>query len=372
MLVLLALCAASCSGPELANAPVATSVAPTPIASGANGKLVPRQFVELGVKSSGAVAEVLAREGEQVQIGQTLARLDDTLFKLAVEEARLKLEQAGLDSEKAQKPADPVELAAAEKKIQAAQVALVNARGTLSTTVDSAQSALRSAQLAFDYAEADYNHQLDLKQWGIDVEVRVNALQASRVRYDNARADLEIARRDVSGAGIRASQAIVEAQKTLASAQADYDVLKKQPEPEKVRTAQLAVESAKVALAQAEADLQETTLVAPITGMVVEVNLKVGQQVGPGVTLITLADTSTWLVETANLTELSVVDINPGSRAICKFDAVPGLRLPGRVERIALRGQDQRGDVIYTVHVALDEMDSRLRWGMTAFVQFEK
>jgi hypothetical protein len=70
------------------------------------------------------------------------------------------------------------------------------------------------------------------------------------------------------------------------------------------------------------------------------------------------------------LTELSVVGIKEGSYATVKFDAVQGLQLPGHVEHIALRGQDQRGDVLYTVRVALDNLDPRLRWGMTAFVQF--
>lgn len=369
--ILLALFAAACSG-QSTSTPAAVNIAPTPIAPGAEGKLAPREFVEMGVSSSGIIAEVLASEGDRVKAGQVLVRLDDTFLKLAVEEARLKLKQAELDLAKASKPADPEELVAAEKAVQATRVALVNAQSTLSTTVETAQITLRNAQVAFDYGERDYRHQLDRKGWGLDVQVGNDDLYTSQVRYENALADLDIARRDAAGAATRASQAVVEAQKALASAQADYDALKKRPEPETVKAAQMAVEAAKVALAQAETNLQDATLAAPITGVVAEMKAKVGQQVGPGAMLVTLADTSAWFVETDNLTELGVVDIKEGSRATVKFDAVSGLVLPGRVARIALRGRDRRGDVLYTVRVALENMDPRLRWGMTGFVQFEK
>ncbi len=370
-IILLALfVAAGCSG-QSTSTPAATSIASTPIAPGANGKLVPRQFVELSVKSPGVVAEVSASEGDQVKPGQALARLDNTLLKLAVQDAQLKLKQAELDLEKATKPADPADLNAADKAIEAAQAALNNAQGMQPTTLNTAQIALRNAQLVFDQAERDYAHQLDRQKWGLDVDKDL-ALQTSKVRYENARADLEIARRDAASANVRASESVLAGQKTLTAAQADYAALKRQPEPEQVKAAQLAVETAKLALAQAEADLQDATLIAPVGGVVAEVNLKVGQPASPGAPAITLADTSAWYVETDSLTELSVVDVKEGSRVAVKFDAAPGLSLPGHVERIALRGQDQRGDVLYAVRVALDNLDPRLRWGMTAFVQFEK
>ena len=374
LLAVAAILAAGCSTTGSAATPTAANVTPTPIAPGAEGKLVPREFVEIGVNSgaAGIIAEVLASEGDPVQAGQVLVRLDDTFLKLAVQEARLKLKQAELDLKKASKPADPEELVAAEKAVQAAKVALVNARGTLSTTTDSAQVALRNTQLAFDYAERDYKHQLDRKGWGFDVQVGNDDLYTSKVRYENALADLEIARRGVTGASTRASQPIVEAQKALASAQADYDAQKKRPEPESVKAAQMAVEAAQVALAQAETNLREATLTAPIAGVVAEMKAKVGQQVGPDAVLVTLADTSAWFVETDNLTELGVVDVKEGGRAAVKFDAVAGLSVPAHVERIALRGKSQRGDMLYTVRVALENMDPRLRWGMTGFVQFEK
>jgi HlyD family secretion protein len=369
ILILLALALiVACSGQAPANKPTAAPT-PTAIAPGVKGKLVPRQFVEIGLNASGVVAEVPVSEGQPVKADQVLLRLDDTRLKLAVEQARLKLKQAELDLDKAQKPAEPADLAAAEKAIQAAQVALANTQGVRSTTIDQAQNTLRSAELALDQAQRQHNKLLEYKSWGYDVE---NELRSSQVQLDNLHTELEIAQRDAAGAGTRANQSIVETQQALASAQAKYEALKRQPEPESVQAAQLAVESAKVALARAEANLKNATLAALVDGVVAEVKVKAGQQAESSTPLITLADTSVWYVETDNLTELTVVGLKAGGKVNVRFDALPELKLPGRIERIAVRSQDKRGEVTYTARVALESADPRLRWGMTAVAEFEK
>ena len=50
------------------------------------------------------------------------------------------------------------------------------------------------------------------------------------------------------------------------------------------------------------------------------------------------------------------------------FDALPGLELSGHVSRIKPFGDSRQGDIVYTVVVAPDQRDARLRWNMTAKV----
>ena len=52
------------------------------------------------------------------------------------------------------------------------------------------------------------------------------------------------------------------------------------------------------------------------------------------------------------------------------FDAVPGLSLKGEVESIGAVSQLKSGDVTYPVKIKLIDNDARLRWGMTAAVDF--
>ena len=372
LILLIVLMSAVGCAPTTSAEPIVTPaprIDPTPIAPQVEGSLAPRDFVELSAAASGTVAEVLVARGDQVKAGQVLVRLNDTHLKLAVEEARLRVSQAELDLTIAQKPATQADLAAAQRAVWANQQSVANARGTLSTTVESAQITQRNAQLALDHAQRDYDHLLDLKKWGHDVD---DQIKTAALQLENARADLVIAQRNATGAPARTSQAVAEAQQALAAAQAQYEALKRKPEADQVKAAELAIETARLDLKQAGANLDEAVIRAPITAVVAEVNLKLGQSITPGATLMTLADTSVWLVETSNLTELNVVGLEKGHRAMIRFDAIPELELAGHIEWISLRAQQHQGDVLYVANVILDGADPRLRWGMTAFVQFEK
>lgn len=75
---------------------------------------------------------------------------------------------------------------------------------------------------------------------------------------------------------------------------------------------------------------------------------------------------------TIDLTELDVVCVQVGQPAVVTVDALPGVRLEGRVRRISLEAVDYRGDVTYPVVVELVEgSHPGLRWGMTALVEIE-
>jgi hypothetical protein len=77
------------------------------------------------------------------------------------------------------------------------------------------------------------------------------------------------------------------------------------------------------------------------------------------------------MVETRDLTELDVVKVKPGQQVRVKPDALPELELTGTVESIDQIFTERIGDVLYTVHIRLNETDPRLRWGMTVNAVFE-
>jgi multidrug resistance efflux pump len=96
-----------------------------------------------------------------------------------------------------------------------------------------------------------------------------------------------------------------------------------------------------------------------------------GQRISPGQEVLRLADFSQWYVETDNLTEIEVVDIALGDKASITPDALPELALTGVVESISDLFEEKRGDVTYTARIRLDNVDPRLRWGMTVATVFE-
>jgi hypothetical protein len=93
---------------------------------------------------------------------------------------------------------------------------------------------------------------------------------------------------------------------------------------------------------------------------------------------VLLADFSQWYVDTKNLTELNVVKVAVGQAASMVPDALPGVKLSGKVTEISNTFQEVNGDITYKVRILLDGTSAtaeplpNLRWGMTVQVTFDK
>ena len=115
----------------------------------ASGSLTPRVEVSLAFTAGGRVAEVLVAEGQQVEAGQPLLRLDTQVLEWQVEQARLSLTLADLDlSEARDKYAEedePVE--SAKVRVEKARLSLEEAewkleQGTLTAPISGTVTAL--------------------------------------------------------------------------------------------------------------------------------------------------------------------------------------------------------------------------------------
>jgi multidrug resistance efflux pump len=144
-----------------------------------------------------------------------------------------------------------------------------------------------------------------------------------------------------------------------------YEILKDGPDPKEVALAEAKLKNAQSQLTAAQAAVGNLELRAPFTGTVVTVDLKSGEYVNPGVSVVMIADFSDWRVETTDLTELNVVRINENDPVKITFDALPGVEFPGRVSLIRTLGESRQGDITYTVLIDLEKYDPRLRWNMT-------
>lgn len=412
----------SCVGGQAATQPPAVSN-PTPLPPVkaddrvvADGRVVPILSADLSLPTGGIVAEVFVSEGDQVAPGQLLLRLNAArqLAGVAQAEADVRRAQARLDLvragarspeieaaraavDAAQARVDsltqgprPEELAAAEASLAAAQAALTAATsGASREQIAAAQAELANAEAVLRQAQALYDRiasapDVGLRPEALQLERATNAYNAAKARYEElkrgpnpaevASARAQVARTqaelDVLRAPARPSD-LAAAQAELRRVQAQLDLLVAGPQPEEVRVAEADVAAAEAALTQARALLSEAELRAPFAGTVAALEVGVGQQATPGAPLVRLADFSSWLVETRDLTELRIVNVKEGDSALIFVDALPGLALTGRVLRIRPIGESRQGDITYTVLVKPDSFDQRLRWNMTAKVTIQ-
>ena len=71
-----------------------------------------------------------------------------------------------------------------------------------------------------------------------------------------------------------------------------------------------------------------------------------------------------------DLDEQGAAQLSVGDAVVVSFDALPGVEVPGTIAFIPPKAMvDGSGD--FKVIVSLDELPEGLRWGMTAFVDFQ-
>ena len=129
-------------------------------------------------------------------------------------------------------------------------------------------------------------------------------------------------------------------------------------------------QQAEAAVLAAKTNLAEIELRAPFTSTIAKLDLKVGERVAPGATVVQLADFSSWRVRTHDLSERQVTTVQIGQKVALTIDAIPGKALQGEVESVEAVSQLKNGDVTYPVEIKVLDTEPGLKWGMTANVTF--
>lgn len=130
------------------------------------------------------------------------------------------------------------------------------------------------------------------------------------------------------------------------------------------------VDSAQAKLDSITAQLANAVLVSPTNGTVTAVDISTGETATPGSVLVTIADLQTFRIETTDLSEVDVPQVQVGQAAKVYIEALDK-DITGKVIEIAQQSQTVGGDVVFTVTIELDEQPEGLRWGMSAEVNLE-
>jgi RND family efflux transporter MFP subunit len=132
-----------------------------------------------------------------------------------------------------------------------------------------------------------------------------------------------------------------------------------------------ALEIAQKALSRVEDQLSKTRIVAPFDCTVLTRPVSIGQAVSgsggfnSGTEIMSVANLSHMIVN-AQLNQADVIRLKIGQKVSVQVEAVPGLKLSGTVERIAPQATIKNSMKGFATKVRLDEVDPRVRPGMTA------
>jgi membrane fusion protein (multidrug efflux system) len=236
-------------------------------------------------KVQGLIAEILVKDNQAVEAGQTLIRIDPEDYRQAVSAA-----------------AADVAYAEAALAQEAAQEQLAAAN------VSAADAAIRSADAETARADSDWK--------------RFEALVASG----------SVARRDAEQKRATALSAEADADRSRAALAASQQQVTAIVRSRGQLSA--ALEKAKAALSLARQNLSHTIITAPVAGVVGARQAQIGEYVQPGTQLMTIVPMDTIYVQ-ANFKETQTARMIPGQRAHIQIDAIPGHTLEGQVESFA-------------------------------------
>jgi multidrug efflux pump subunit AcrA (membrane-fusion protein) len=340
--------------PGQAVSPAATPLPPLPDQGGitAEGRLEPIRYASLSFGADGTVSEVLVREGDVVETGQVIGRLDNTQTRT--------LEQARTDA--------AVELSNAYEAVRVAQQEFDDYPVPREFVGFTPQQATAYWLDQLDSARADFEPYEGTSRKTLKPNHHIFPSLPRRIWFDTneyegmakeykKQLDVGWMNYRKAVAWLTLDSALDSAQARLTQAQGDYDALQDASPTE-------ATAGVRSALATAE-------LRAPFAGIITDLALKEGERVTAGDPVATIGDFTAWVVKTTDLTEIDVVDVAVEEPVGLTLDAIPGQAFQGRVLRIDQNYSERQGDIVYTATLLLADHLPEMRWGMTAQATFQ-
>ena len=359
---------------------------------------------------AGLVTQVAVEVGDPVAVDDLLVALDTTDLERAVAQAELNLASAQAQLDQLLEAGDAADIASAQASLASAQENLAEVQaGPSQAELAAAEANLAAAQAAYQEllagpSEAELTQlsadlektMIDLQQaqWDYDAVAytgdgassQAAALQQATIDYEAAVAAYEIAVEPASESELQdalstiqsaqdqlddlraqpTAAELAEAEAQVASAQVNLEDLLNGSSDAERRAAEISVEQARLDLEEAQIQLAQAQLYAPIDGTALSVDVEVGEQAEAGTSAVTLADLNA-LELTVNVAEVDIGEIYLDQRAEITVDALPDQVFSGVVARTAPSSQSESGVVNYPVTIQLTDTDlSGVRPGMTA------
>ena len=338
--------------------------------------------VDLSFKTAGRMTELAVREGDFVKKGDLIAKLDSAQLQqqllrdqAAVASAQSSLQQlqtsieyqaATIDSDISTRRAELAQMQAHLDELLA---------GSRPQEVQQAQSAVADAKAWNDQAKSDWER----------AQTLFSREDISRSQYDQARAKL-----DSTAAQLRQSQdrlglvqegprkeeiagaraQVARAQASVQTAQANRIELRRKQEELAARRSEIDRTRAQVGMTQTQ--IADSTIVAPIDGVVLVKSAEAGEVIAAGTTIVSLGDIAhPWLRAYINETDLGRIKL--GGKVVLSTDSFKGKTYDGRISFISseaeftpkqIQTKEERVKLVYRIKIDVDNPHQELKNNM--------
>ncbi len=357
-----------------------------------SGEVRPIQFMNLTSEVQGRIEDIYVKEGDRVQAGAALVKLDPTQLESSAD-AQLAAYQASqneLQATRSQVTAAQNQLSQAQQSLIASQAGIDTARQQVESarqqTVAS-QADVKQAQVSLDIARRELKRSEELIEKGV-----ISKLEYDQKRDDVTKADVALQNAVARLNGQKSAVIVAEKQVNEQVARANQQQVSVKDARRGIDTANLNADASsrrseqQAAVLSGQKSQRDKTLVsAPISGIIAEIPSKVGTFAVAGLSttaLLTIADMSTVNVE-VKVDETEIDKVEVGQPVKVKVDAFGEQEIVGKVTQktpLAVGKSQTSGGLSTNINVQeakefrvviqlvdmTDEMRDSLRPGMSA------
>ena len=305
----------------------------------ASGVVQAVRRINLSPFDSGRIVAMYVNEGDRVEKGQIIARIESDSFQADVDRYRAGLARAEATLAEKLAGSRPEEIAKARARVK-----------TASAQVDAAIAALNGAIEQRGAKQKGFNN-------GVISRAEYNEYLSKQLQ---AEAELEAKRAN-----------LIEQQESLQKAINGS-------RPTEIAVARAELLEAKAQLAGARTKLNNTIIRAPFAGIITRTFARVGDFVTPntsasdteGATSASIAELSSGREIEAKIPEAIIAKVNTNQTVEIRTDAYPDRVFQGRVSSIAPRAIRKNNVTYFQVKVSIRETETKLKLGMNTKVTF--
>ena len=327
--------------------------------------------IHVGSKVGGRIQEVLVREGDRVEKGQTLVRFEDLELEADLAAARARHEQARINLRKMERGYRPEEVTEAKAQAARAEADWKMVRmGYREEQVEQARAELEAARALALNARRTYERYRQLWNDGVysrqrfdDIETRWKAAVATEKSAEERRAELE--------KGYRAEE-VASAEARYLQMQAYERKISSGFRREDVEAAHAALALGAAELRQAESRYRERLVRSPADATVEVLGVRPGDLIAPRSPVATLLESDQLYVRVF-IPETEIGRIQVGQSAMIRVDSFPGRDFTAVVEQVNNKAEflprnvqtrRERVHLVFGVKLRIDDPEGRIKPGM--------
>lgn len=343
---------------------------------------------DVNVKVPGKVADIYVSEGDEVKAGDKIAVFEAENIKAKVEQARA-VYSAAKDKNKQAKIAYEAQIKQSNATILQANSALEAANAQLSKVkagarpqqLTQASLLVEQAKAAYELSKSNYERMEQLAKQNLIAQQKMDFaktdMDVSKAKYDSAVEQFNLVKEGAQKEDIEAATAVTN-QANGAVALANAAKMQIELRKQDIEASKAQMMQAEAAVKEAESYLNDSTIIAPISGIITSKNVDKGELVSTGMPVVTISDIKNmWL--NLKISENDISKFQYGKEIIVMIPAMGNKEYKGKISYIASKPsfavekatpeKGERDVVYFLVKVKIDNSDEKLKPGMTGAVK---